>query len=197
MEYYLNSSTNILEIYSIISSIFLAVGLSAACGFRIFIPPLAYGILYKAELVQLADGWSWIGNDWVIAVFFLAAFVEIIGNLIPWVDNFLDIFATPAAIFAGTVLSAVCLSEIDPGLRWMLAVISGVTITGGFQLATVSLRGASTIFTGGLANPIISIIEDFISLVISISIILFPLIGIVLIVLIAFLLRKIYLRLKK
>ena len=121
-----------MEVYSLISSIFLAIGLSAACGFRIFIPPLTYGLLYKADLVQLSEGWYWIGNDWVIAVLALAALIEIIGNLVPWLDNLLDVIATPTAIIAGTTLSSACLSEIDPGLKWMLSVISGVLVTGGF-----------------------------------------------------------------
>ena len=83
----------------------------------------------------------WIGNDWVIAVLALVALIEIIGNLVPWLDNLLDVIATPTAIIAGTTLSSACLSEIDPGLKWMLSVISGVLVTGGFQATTVGLRG--------------------------------------------------------
>jgi hypothetical protein len=182
--------------YTLSVSIFLAIGLSAACGFRVFIPPLTYGLLYKAELVQLDTSWNWIGNDWVVAVLFLAAIIEIFGNLIPWVDNLLDILATPASIMAGTILSASCLSDISPGLQWILSVTSGVLITGGFQLATISLRGTSSVFTGGLANPIFSIIEDLISFGITFTIIFFPIIGIILIFLFAFLMRKIYLKIK-
>ena len=182
-----------MEPYLLISSILLAFGLSAACGFRIFIPPLTYGLLYKADLVQLGEGFGWIGNDWVLVVLSLAALIEIIGNLVPWVDNLLDVIATPTAIIAGTTLSAASLSEIDPGLKWMLSLMSGVLVTGGFQVATVSLRGLSSVFTGGLINPIISLI----SLVISISIILFPILGILIVILMALFLRKIYMRLKK
>ena len=186
-----------MEPYSTISSILLAFGLSAACGFRIFIPPLTYGVLYKADLVQLGEGWNWIGSDWVLAVLALAALFEIIGNLVPWFDNLLDIVATPTAIIAGTLLSAACLSEIDPGLKWILSVMSGVLITGGFQLTTVSLRGFSSIFTGGFINPIISVIEDFISLLISISIIIFPIFGIFLVILISLSLKNIFTRFRK
>ncbi len=171
----------------------MAIGLSAACGFRIFIPPLSYGLLYRADLVQLEDGWTWIGNEWVIAILALASIIEICANLIPWLDNFLDILATPTSIAAGTVLSSSCLTNFDPGLQWMLSVMSGVLITGGFQFSTVSIRGLSSIFTGGCFNPIFSIIEDFISIGITLSIILFPLIGIIVIILIAFLIWRLYL----
>tara|TARA_B100001989_G_scaffold246508_1_gene217500 strand:- start:140 stop:715 length:576 start_codon:yes stop_codon:yes gene_type:complete len=175
----------------------LAFGLSAACGFRIFIPPLTYGLLYKAGLVQLGDGWYWIGSDWVIAVLALTAIIEITGNKVPWLDNLLDAIATPTAIIAGTTLSAASLSEVDPGLKWMLSLMSGVLVTGGFQFTTVGLRGLSSVFTGGFINPIISLIEDIISLIISISIILFPILGILIVILIALFLRRIYMRLKK
>ncbi len=186
-----------MESYSLISSILLAFGLSAACGFRIFIPPLTYGLLYKAGLVQLGDGWYWIGSDWVIAVLALTAIIEITGNKVPWLDNLLDAIATPTAIIAGTTLSAASLSEVDPGLKWMLSLMSGVLVTGGFQFTTVGLRGLSSVFTGGFINPIISLIEDIISLIISISIILFPILGILIVILIALFLRRIYMRLKK
>ena len=182
--------------YTLLVSIFLAIGLSAACGFRVFIPPLTYGLLYKAELVQLDTSWNWIGNDWVVAVLFLAAIIEIFGNLIPWVDNLLDILATPTSIMAGTILSASCLSDISPGLQWILSVASGVLITGGFQLTTISLRGMSSVFSGGLVNPIFSIIEDFISIGITLAIIFSPIIGIIVIFLIALIIRKIYLKIK-
>jgi len=182
--------------YTLFVSIFLAIGLSAACGFRIFIPPLTYGLLYKAELVQLDTSWNWIGNDWVVAVLFIAAIIEIFGNLIPWVDNLLDILATPTSIMAGTILSASCLSDFSPGLQWILSVISGVLITGGFQLTTISLRGMSSVFTGGLINPIFSIIEDLISFGITLTIIFSPIIGIIVILLIALLIRKLYLKIK-
>lgn len=182
--------------YTLLVSIFLAIGLSAACGFRIFIPPLTYGLLYKAELVQLDTSWNWIGNDWVVVVLFLAAIIEIFGNLIPWVDNLLDILATPTSIMAGTILSASCLSDFSPGLQWILSVTSGVLITGGFQLTTISLRGMSSVFTVGLVNPIFSIIEDLISFGITLTIIFFPIIGIIVIFLIALLIRKLYLNIK-
>ena len=182
--------------YTLLVSIILAIGLSAACGFRIFIPPLLYGLLYKAELVQLDTSWNWIGNDWVISVLFLAAIIEILGSLIPWVDNLLDILATPTSIMAGTILSASCLSDFSPGLQWILSVTSGVLITGGFQLTTISLRGMSSVFTAGLINPIFSIIEDLISFGITLTIIFSPIIGIIVILLIALLIRKLYLNIK-
>tara|TARA_B100001109_G_C18624243_1_gene362949 strand:+ start:23 stop:628 length:606 start_codon:yes stop_codon:yes gene_type:complete len=186
-----------LEFYTLIVSIFLAIGLSAACGFRIFVPPLSYGLLYKAGLVQLGESWTWIGNDFVLAILALAAVLEICAYFIPWIDNLLDTLATPASVLAGTILSASCLSDFSPELQWILSLITGVSITGGFQVATVTIRGASSVFTGGLANPLFTIFEDVISLVITLTMIISPILGIFLIIFIAFSIRKLFLKLKK
>ena len=66
-----------MDSYSFLVSVCLAVGLSAACGFRVFIPPLAYGIFYKAGFVGLSDPWLWIGNDWIITLLAIAALFEV------------------------------------------------------------------------------------------------------------------------
>ena len=186
-----------MEFYNLIVSIFLAIGLSAACGFRIFVPPLSYGLLYKAGLVQLGEGWTWIGNDFVLAILALATVVEICAFFIPWIDNLLDTLATPTSILAGTILSASSLSDFPPGLQWILSLITGVSITGGFQMATVTIRGSSSLFTGGLMNPLFTIFEDLMSFVITLTMIIAPILGILLIIFIAFFIRKLFLKLKK
>ena len=186
-----------LEFYNLIVSIFLAIGLSAACGFRIFVPPLSYGLLYKAGLVQLGEGWTWIGNDFVLVILALATVVEICAFFIPWIDNLLDILATPTSILAGTILSASSLSDFPPGLQWILSLITGVSIAGGFQLATLTIRGSSSVFTGGLMNPLFTIFEDVISLVITLTMIISPILGLLLIIFIAFFIRKLFLKLRK
>ena len=186
-----------MEFYNLIVSIFLAIGLSAACGFRIFVPPLSYGLLYKAGLVQLGEGWTWIGNDFVLAILALATVVEICAYFIPWIDNLLDTLATPTSILAGTILSASSLSDFPPELQWILSLITGVSIAGGFQLVTLTIRGSSSVFTGGLMNPLFTIFEDLMSLVITLTMIISPILGILLIIFIAFFIRKLFLKLRK
>jgi hypothetical protein len=47
--------------------------------------------------------------------------LEIGGYYIPWLDHFLDTLATPAAIVAGTVVTAAMATKMDPMLKWSLA----------------------------------------------------------------------------
>jgi hypothetical protein len=75
------------------------------------------------------------------------------------VDHLLDTLATPAAVVAGTIVTASAVTDMSPFLRWTLAVVAGGGAAGLVQSATVITRGASALTTGGLANPVVSTLE--------------------------------------
>lgn len=140
-------------------SICLGIGLSAACGFRVFVPLLVVSITALSGHLSLATGFDWIGTYPALIVFSVATALEIAGYYIPWVDHLLDTMATPAAIVAGTIITASLVTGMSPMLKWTLAVIAGGGAAGLVQGATVVTRSASTASTGGLANPIFATIE--------------------------------------
>ena len=125
-------------------------------------------------------------------MFALATIIEILATFIPFIDNALDIISTPISMIAGTVLASSSLSNLDPGLQWILSIICGIGVTGSFQFATVTLRGMLSVFTGGILNPFFSLLEDTIAFLIAISTILIPIFGllIIIIALIIYLLIK-------
>ena len=180
-----------MNLWHLIVAMCLGLGLAAACGFRVFLPPLLMGIFSRAELITLGDSWQWFSSDWAIALFGAAALFEIFGYFIPWLDNLLDMIASPLAITAGTILTSASLNGIDPSLQWILALIAGVGVTGSVQASTVLVRGLSTATTGGLGNPIVTIIEDTMSVIVAITAILAPVLAIALLVAIFFLLRRV------
>src|SRR5882672_1377824 len=61
-------------------SICLGVGLSAACGFRVFVPLLCLSIAahFGAGHVYLAKSFAWIGSSPAMIAFGIATLVEII-----------------------------------------------------------------------------------------------------------------------
>jgi hypothetical protein len=79
-------------------------------------------------------------------------------------------------------------------LKWSLAVIAGGGAAGIIQGATVVARGASSVTTGGLANPIFATIELGGSVFVSILAIVLPLVALVVIVAAAFGLGRKFLR---
>src|SRR2546425_1557969 len=140
-------------------SICLGIGLSAACGFRVFAPLLVMSIAALSGHLPLAHGFEWIGSYPALVAFSVATAVEIAGYYIPWVDHLLDTIATPAAIIAGTLVTASLLTDISPFAKWTLAIIAGGGAAGLVQGTTVVARGASSAGTGGLGNPLLATAE--------------------------------------
>ncbi len=169
-------------------SLSIGIGLSAACGFRVFIPLLIMGISAKTGHLTLYSNFAWIGSNIAILTLSVATVVEVIGYFIPWVDNLLDTIASPAAVIAGTIATASCISEVSPYLRWMLAIIAGGGISAIIQTSTVALRGTSSVTTAGTGNSVIAIGEGIGAVIISILAVVLPIVTIVFIILIVVLL---------
>ena len=89
----------------------------------------------------------------------VAALAEILAYYVPGVDNLLDSLATPAALVAGTVVSAAVMTDLPPMVKWTAAVIAGGGVAGLTQGVTAMLRAKSTILTGGLGNSVIATAE--------------------------------------
>ncbi|MCD6050895.1 MAG: hypothetical protein K0Q55_2298, partial [Verrucomicrobia bacterium] len=140
-------------------SICLGIGLSAACGFRVFIPMLIVSIAANAGHLTLAKGFEWLASDAAVVSFGLATVLEIGAYYIPWLDNLLDSIASPSAVVAGTIITASVMTDMSPFMRWTLAVIAGGGVAAAVQGTTVLARATSTALTGGLANPILATIE--------------------------------------
>lgn len=139
--------------------IVLGVGLAAATGFRVFLPLLIVsGAAYSGHL-PLAAGFAWLGTPSALIMLGVAAFVEVLAYYVPGVDNLLDTLATPAALVAGTIVSAAVMTDVPPMVKWTAAVIAGGGVAGLTQGATAILRAKSTILTGGIGNSIIATAE--------------------------------------
>ena len=87
-------------------SIALGIALSAAAGFRVFVPLLALSIAGYTDVIHLTPGFAWIGTIPSMIAFGTATVAEVAAYYVPWVDNALDTIAAPAAVIAGTVISA-------------------------------------------------------------------------------------------
>ena len=145
----------------------LAISLSAAAGFRVFVPLLALSAASVLGHVDLPPNFDWIENPQALGLFAIACVLEIIGYSIPWVDHLLDILATPAAIITGTILAASVAPEMDPLVKWTLALAAGGGTAGLTKGLMNILRATSTAVSGGLTNPIFSALELAIAAVLS------------------------------
>ncbi|MCK5843643.1 MAG: DUF4126 domain-containing protein [Victivallales bacterium] len=177
-----------------LTALFVGVGLSATCGFRVFVPLLGMGIACKLGHLEFAPGFGWMGSWPAIIALSVATAAEIAGYYIPWIDNLLDSIATPAAIAAGTLATASVMGDSTPFIRWALAIIAGGGAAGVVQGSSVLVRGASSASTGGLANPVLSTLELVAAIVGTILAILLPLVAMAIFAFVAYKMIKRFMR---
>ncbi|MDO5673435.1 MAG: DUF4126 domain-containing protein [bacterium] len=159
-------------------SLLLGIGLSAACGFRVFVPLLVMSLASLDGHLTLAPGFEWIATPEACGVFAVATVCEVLSYYIPWWDNLMDSLSSPAAVAAGTITTASVLTDTSPFLQWTLAVIAGGGAAGMVQAGTVLVRGASSFTTAGLANPVLSTVELGAATITSILSLLAPLVAV-------------------
>lgn len=157
-----------------ITAVFTAFGLSTSAGLNAYLPLLIVALTARyTDLITLQPPFDALTNPWVIAVLVVLLIVELVADKVPLVDHANDVIQTiirPAAgaiLFAGT---SNAVSDIHPVLAMALGIISA----GGVHATKATVRPVVTATTGGLGNPVVSVIEDVIAFVVSVMSILVP-----------------------
>jgi hypothetical protein len=163
-------------------SIALGVGLAAATGFRVFLPMLVVSVAAYTGHLPLSENFAWLGTPGALLMLGVAALVEILAYYIPGVDNLLDVLATPAAVIAGTLVSAAVITDLPPMLKWTTAIIAGGGVAGLTQGVTALLRAKSTVLTAGVGNPVIATAELGGSLLVSLLALAAPLVALLVVI---------------
>lgn len=140
-------------------SIALGIGLAAAVGLRVFLPLLVASAAAYTGHLQLSDNFAWLGSGPALIMLAVAATAEVLAYYIPVVDNALDAVAAPAALVAGTLVSAAVMTDVPPIVKWTTAIIAGGGVAGLTQGVTTALRAKSTALTAGLGNSVIATSE--------------------------------------
>jgi hypothetical protein len=153
----------------------MGVGLAAAVGFRVFLPMLVLSIGAHFGHLTLTSSLAWLGTPAAFLMLSVAAALEILAYYIPGVDNALDAISVPAALVAGTVVSAAVMTDVPPMVRWTTAVIAGGGAAGAIQGLTSLLRAKSTAMTAGLGNHAIATGELAGALILSLLALVAPL----------------------
>lgn len=140
-------------------SVLAGLGLAAACGFRVFVPLLVASMAVHAGYLNPSPEFAWLGSTPALITFALATVLEVGAYYVPWLDHALDTLASPAAVVAGSVMAASLAVDVDPFLRWTLAIIAGGGLAATVQTGAVAARGMSFSLSGGLANPVVATAE--------------------------------------
>jgi uncharacterized membrane protein len=161
---------------NIVYAVLLGLSLAASTGLNTFLPLLmlagaAHFKVLDAENI-LNGSFAWIASGGALTALALAATVEIIGDKIPAVDHLLDGFGTLARPIVGTFAAASVFTNADPAMAALAGLVIGAPTALGFHAAKAGTRATSSATTLGVANPVLSTLEDIVA-------VLFPIVGLV------------------
>lgn len=179
----------------IVPSLALGIGLAACAGLRAWLPLLLLGGLARWGVVDLSPSFEFVQSTRALILFGVATVVEIAGDKIPAVDHTLDVLSTVLRPAAGSLLAASVLWQVsDPLTAAALGIAVGAPSALVPHAAKSTLRIASTAFTGGLANPVLSFLEDAAAFVFFVLTVVLPVLAAGLVVLTGFLVARRLLR---
>ncbi len=157
-----------------------AFGVSAAAGLNAYLPLLIVGLLARyTDLITLNSPWNTLESPWVLAALVVLLIVEMTVDKIAIADSVNDILQTVVRPAAGAILFAASgnlIADMSP----VLAMVLGITAAGSIHAVKATARPFVTATTGGLGNPVISVIEDVASVAITLMAILVPILTVVL-----------------
>jgi hypothetical protein len=167
-----------------LQAVALAIALAACAGLRTFLPLFLAGLLSRAGWLVLGPSFQFLSSNRALILFGIASLIEILADKIPAVDHALDALSTPLRAGAGALLAASALGQVtDPLHALALGAAVGAPAALVPHAAKAGLRAASTAFTGGLANPLLSFGEDVVTLLLFALSVLVPLAVVLLLVL--------------
>ena len=159
----------------ILTNVLAAFGLSGSAGLNAYLPLLVVALMARfTNLIQLGQPWDVLENWWVIGTLTVLLVVEFFADKVPAVNHANDALQTFVRPTAGAVLFAAStgvVAHLDP----VVAIILGLLVAGSVHAAkSVLLRPAVTATTGGLGNPVVSVMEDVVALFVSLLAVILP-----------------------
>lgn len=146
-------------------SLFLGLGLAAATGLRTFLPLLMLSAAAHFGLfgISLGESFAWVGSTAALVTLAVATAVELLADLVPVVDNLLGAIGTVTRPIAAAIAAGAVFTGLDPSAAVIAGIIVGAPTALAFSTAQTGTRAVSTASTAGLANPVVSVVEDVVS----------------------------------
>lgn len=164
--------------------IFTGLGLAGAAGLNAYIPLLILAVAGRLGYADLSTPYSVLSSNLGLGILTVLLIVEVFADKLPGVDHVNDVVNTVVRPAAGAVLF---LSSSGAGqLNPLLAAGLGLVSAGGIHAMKATGRPVITLTTGGIGNPIVSVLEDVVAIGLALLALAAPIaVAVVLLVLIA------------
>lgn len=136
------------------------LGLAMPAGLNAYLPLLIVALADRyTGLIHLTEPYDVLSSPAVILMLSILLIVELLADKIPMVDHVNDLVQSAVRPAAGAILlmaSTEPVASINP----VVAMLLGLSVSGGVHVAKSSFRPIVTATTGGLGNPVVSAVED-------------------------------------
>jgi uncharacterized membrane protein len=150
------------------------LGLSASAGLNAYLPLLTLALADRVSgSFNLPEPYAAVSSNAGIVVILVVMAVELIGDKLPRFDHFNDLIHLPIrTAIGGFCFMSVAAEQGDLNI-WLAGVI-GLGVAGGVSYWKMRMRPAITSATAGIGNPIISMQEDAVAIILSIVALAWP-----------------------
>ena len=147
----------------IIASIIGGFGLAAPAGLNAWLCLLIVGLVARfTTVIQLQPPFTLLTDTWVLGALVVLLTIEVFADKIPAVDTVNDIIQSFIRPVAGGILFASYTGAVN-GLDPTLGFILGLVSAGSVHAIKATTRPMITATTGGLGNPLVSLVEDIVA----------------------------------
>ena len=160
------------------TAVITGLGLAGAAGLNAYVPLLVVGLLERFDVIHLAAPYDQLSATPVLVVLAVLLAIEFFADKIPGVDSVNDVVQTVVRPAAGALLMA-CSLGIGTTLPPWVGVLAGIVTAGSIHATKAVARPAINVSTAGLGGPVVSVVEDAVSLVASLLAVLAPLLLVV------------------
>jgi hypothetical protein len=157
--------------------ILTGLGLSGAAGLNAWLPAFAGALLTRLGVVELGEPFDELSKTPALVVLGVLTVADFVGDKIPAVDHVLHAVGTVIAPISGTILFT---GETDASL--ILSLIAGGSTAEAVHAARSAVRPVSTVTTAGIANPVLSLLEDLGSALLTLFAFIVPLLAVLAVV---------------
>jgi hypothetical protein len=165
---------------TIIASLLTSAGLGVGAGVNAYATMLVFGLLARFRPGMFPDDLArFFSSTPVLIALGVLYTIEFFADKVPAIDHVWDVIHTFIRPAAGALVAWAAVSDQIPrGAVIAASVIAGSAALGS-HLVKATVRGVSTATTGGLGNPILSLLEDVFAFVNAILAIFAPLLVVV------------------
>ena len=151
--------------------------LAAAAGLNAFLPILGLAVADRfTNYVNLDQPYNVISSVAGIAILLALVTIDLIADKIPRVDHINDLINSPIRPAAGMFLMMAAVSG-QGEIHEVVAMFIGLLVAGAVHVFKSISRTRITVATNGLANPMVSLVEDGIAGMTTLLAIVFPWVG--------------------